>query len=159
MVGLAGLWDWWDFEYPNLSFWRPGDSILTPWDTILAPVGGQGVRGNIQDGTLGSNHWFFMIFGGFRDPPADQFFVNFWVFSWFGLSNVWYRCQCLFVCDLGMEIIPELDARMCWNHTKNNGFHQISLFDSFFMILVSPGEPWDLILKALGTLGVPCWWF
>ena len=77
MVGLAGLGDWWDFEYPNLSFWRPRDSILAPWDTILAPVGDQGVPRDIQDGTLGSTNGFFVIFDRFWDPPGDHILINF----------------------------------------------------------------------------------
>ena len=30
-------------------------------------------------------------------------------------------------------------------------------FFNIFMILVSPGGPWDLILEGLGSLGVPFW--
>ena len=77
MVGLAGLWDWWDFEYPDLSFWGPRDSILAPWDTILAPVGDQGVPRDIQDGTLGSTNGFFVICDRFWDPPGDHILINF----------------------------------------------------------------------------------
>ena len=35
--------------------------------------------------------------------------------------------------------MPELDARMCWNHTKNNGFCDISLFQYFHDSGVSRG--------------------
>ena len=38
-----------------------------------------------------------------------------------------------------MEIMPELDARMCWNHTKNHGFCDISLFQYFHDSGVSRG--------------------
>ena len=57
-----------------------------------------------------------------------------------------------FFSDLRMEFMPELDARMCWNHTKTKVF-VIFYFFIFFMILVSPGGSWDLILDGLGTLG------
>ena len=30
-------------------------------------------------------------------------------------------------------------------------------FFMFFIILVSPGGPWDLILSGLGVLGAPFW--
>ena len=59
--------------------------------------------------------------------------------------------------------MPELDARMCWNHTKNNGFCDISLFHIFLDSGVSRGvlglhfggfgDTWDTILMFLGVPG------
>ena len=67
--------------------------------------------------------------------------------------------------DLGMEIMPELNARMCWNHTKNNGFCDISLFHFFHDFGVSRGvlgphfggfgSTWDTILVILEGPGDP----
>ena len=55
--------------------------------------------------------------------------------------------------------MPELDARMCWNHTKNNGFCDISLFHFFHDFGVSRGvlgphfggfgDTWGTILVIL----------
>ena len=55
--------------------------------------------------------------------------------------------------------MPELDAWMCWNHTKNHGFCDISLFQDFHDSGVSRGVlgphfggfgiTWDTILVIL----------
>ena len=112
------------FFYLKLSFFRPWGSFLGTWETILMILGSRGTPnghteaqmstfihfrvdlGTLLGSTLGTILWFSVIWGG---KVGDGFQVH--AFS-----------------DPGMEMMPECNGCMCYNHSKNNVFWMILLF-------------------------------
>ena len=77
LVGLEGLQDWNDFWVLGGSFWYHLEGFRHPGRPLWHHFGGQGVQGDTQEGTLGSNDRFFMIFDGFGGSPWRWFLVIF----------------------------------------------------------------------------------
>ena len=133
------------FGYLGHHFGDPGvqgDTQWTPWGPDLHFIDFGMDLGTLLESTLGTISWLSVIWGG---RMGDRFQVH--VFS-----------------DPGMEMMPECNGCMCYNHSKNNVFWMISLlllihwfgvlrqrfrshFDSFWW-------PWDHLFWFLRVLEI-----
>ena len=130
------------FWFPGTPFWHqlvskgcPGTSRMAPWGPLMDFL------------------WFLIDFGILLG-------TSFWSISEYFLD---------LGCEMdGMDASVDFLVIRGWNSCQNwmlgcAGTIQKTMvfvifhFFNIFMILVSPGGSWDLILEGLGSLGAPLW--
>ena len=78
--------------------------------------------------TLGSRCSFLSILGCLLGVSWDPLWRYFCDFSLIRGAKVGDGFQVHVLGDPGMEMMPECSVCMCYKHSKNNGFREISLF-------------------------------
>ena len=111
------------YLYLRLSFWRPSGCFLGAWGTILVIMGSRGTPNGHTEGQMSIFIDFRIHFGSLLGPTLGTI-------GWFSVIldvKVGDSFQIYFLCDPGMEMMPEFRGWMCLNHGKFNGFWRISL--------------------------------
>ena len=114
------------YLYLRLSFWRPSGCFLGAWGTILVIMGSRGTPNGHTEGQMSIFIDFRVHFGSLLGPTLGTI-------GWFSVIldvKVGDSFQIYFLCDPGMEMMPEFRGWMSLNHSKTNGFWRISLLSA-----------------------------
>ena len=135
-------------------------------------------RGTIFQAFWVLGHYFFIILViiGCKGPLRRDrdcflvFFYGFWVYNW-RPSCIAFSCflwfeQFKITFGLQSRFLMIFERKLCWilmsqplksivNTSVFIKFH----FFKMFVILMTSGTSWDLILDTFGSLGRPFWWF
>ena len=105
------------FFYPKLSFWRPRDS-LDALDTILMILGSRGTPNEHTEAQMSIFINFRVDLGSLLGPTLGPFCC----FSVILDTKMGDTFQVHVFGDPGMEMMPECDGCMWYNHCKNHVF-------------------------------------
>ena len=101
---------------------------------------------------------FLSIFHGFGVSHWRPFWITFWYFIWFEVPKITSGPQTFFLMIFELKILWFLMSSPLKSTVNTYVFMRFHFFD-FFVILMTSGTSWDLILDTFGGLETPFWWF
>ena len=103
-----------------------------------------------------------MIFDGFWVPLWQPFWVTFPYYLWFEVHKSLLGLHARILMNFDWKILSRFLWILMFQPLKSivniYVFMRFHFFD-FFVILMTSGTSWDLILDTFGGLGRPFWWF